>query len=74
MLPILKENFITVNVSNLPVGLAEELAFSENEIKKLKIARQQSITFDENYPETNPERAMKFRRVNPPRENSVKRA
>ncbi len=74
MLPILKGDFIMVNVNNLPVGLAEELAFSENEIKELKIAREQPIVFDEDCPETTPERALKFRRVNPPRENSVKRA
>ncbi len=74
MLPILKGGFIMVNVSNLPVGLAEELAFSEDEIEELKIAREKPIVFDEDCPETTPERAMKFRRVNPPRENRTKRA
>ena len=63
-----------VNIRNLPTGLAKELAFSEDEIKELKIAKEKPIVFDENCPETTPERAMKFRRVNPPRENNAKRA
>ncbi len=29
-----------VNVSNLPAGLAEELAFSEDELHELQIARK----------------------------------
>ncbi len=63
-----------VNVNNLPAGLAEELAFSEDELQELKIARKKTIIFDEDCPETTPERAMKFRRVNPPRESIAKRA
>lgn len=63
-----------VNISNMPVGLAEELAFTEEEMRELEIAREKPIVFDEDCPETTPERAMKFRRVNPPRETSVRRA
>ncbi|MCM1048359.1 MAG: hypothetical protein NC433_08035 [Clostridiales bacterium] len=63
-----------VNISNMPIDLAKELAFSEEEMEELKIAREKAIVFDEDCPETTPERAMKFRRVNPPRNNSVKRA
>ncbi len=48
---------------NLPAGLAEELAFSEDELQELKIARKKPIIFDEDCPETTLERAMKFRRV-----------
>lgn len=63
-----------VNVSSMPAGLAEELAFSEEEIKELKLAREKPIVFDAECPETTPERAMKFRRVNPPRGANAKRA
>ena len=38
------------------------------------IAKEKPIVFDEDCPETTPKRAMKFRRVNPPRENNAKRA
>ena len=36
-----------VNVSSMPDGLAEELVFSEEEIKELKLAREKPIVFDE---------------------------
>jgi hypothetical protein len=40
---------------------------TDEEIKKLEEANQKPIVFDEDCPETTPERAIKFRRVNPPR-------
>ncbi len=45
----------------------KELAFTPEELKELERARTMLITFDEVCPETTPERAMKFRRVNPVR-------
>ena len=45
----------------------DELAFSEDELKELERARTLPITFDEDSPETTPQRAIRFRRVNPPR-------
>ena len=45
----------------------DELAFSERELEELERARNMSITFEEDYPEITPEKAVKFRRVNPPR-------
>ena len=45
----------------------KELAFTPEELKELERARTMLITFDEDCPETTPERAMKFRRVNPVR-------
>ncbi len=42
-----------------------ELAFTPEELKELERARTMPITFDEDCPETTPERAVKFRRVNP---------
>ena len=47
--------------------LINELAFTPEDLKELERARTMPITFDEDCPETTPERAMKFRRVNPVR-------
>ena len=57
-----------VNISEITPDLAKELAFSEEELKELKSAKAKEIVFDEDCPETTPERALKFKRVNPPRE------
>ena len=40
---------------------------NEEEMKLLKESREKPIVFDEDCPETTPERAIRFRRVNPPR-------
>lgn len=47
--------------------LVRELAFTEDERAELDRARTMPITFDEDCPETTPERALRFRRVNPVR-------
>ncbi len=47
--------------------LAEELAFTENERAELNRARTLPIVIDEDCPETTPEQALKFKRVNPVR-------
>lgn len=60
-----------VNMSDLPQEVMEELAFTAEEKKELDNARKMPITFDEDCPETTPERALKFRRVNPPRKIPV---
>lgn len=44
-----------------------DMAFSEEELQELERARSMPITFDDDCPETTPERAVKFRRVNPRR-------
>ncbi len=46
------------------------LNFTAEEEAELKKAREMPITFDEDCPETTPERALKFKRVNPPRRSS----
>ena len=46
--------------------LKKELAFTEEELKELELARKMPITFDEDCPEIGPEKAIKFRRVNQP--------
>ena len=55
-----------VSISDMTEEMKKELAFTEEERKELDNARKMPITFDEDCPETTPERALKFRRVNPP--------
>jgi len=56
-----------VNTEILTSEQLKELAFTLEELEQLKKARNMPITFDEDCPETTPERAVHFRRVNPPR-------
>ena len=63
-----------VNTKEMTESLIKELAFSEEELRELKAAKEKPIVFDEDCPETTPERALKFRRVNPPRGAGKKRA
>ena len=42
-------------------------ALTEEEMKQLEEAGKKPVVFDEECPETTPERAIRFRRVNPPR-------
>lgn len=55
------------NAADLTKEVINELAFTPKELKELERARTMPITFDEDCPETTPERAMKFKRVNPVR-------
>lgn len=57
-----------VNLTEMNKELIKELAFTPNDLAELERARNMPITFDEDCPETTPERAIKFRRVNPPRQ------
>lgn len=61
-----------VNGDLLPDELLEELKFTEDELEELERARNMEIVFDEDCPETTPERAVRFRRVNPPRGSIMK--
>ncbi len=56
-----------VNAADMPRKAMNELAFTKEELEELERARSMPITFDEDCPETTPERAVKFRRVNPVR-------
>ena len=58
---------IMVNTTELTEEMRRELAFSEEDRKALERVRSMPITFDEDCPETTPKRALRFRRVNPPR-------
>ena len=63
-----------VNGNMLSDELLEELKFTEEELRELEKARKMDVVFDEDCPETTPERAVKFRRVNPPRRSAVKQS
>ena len=63
-----------VNTNGMTKEMIESLAFSEDEKAALAEARKRPVVFDEDCPETNPERALKFRRVNPPRSRVEKGA
>ena len=67
---ILKGDFIMVSMNEITKEMMAELAFSKEEQEELARARTMPITFDEDCPETTPERGVKFRRVNPPRQSS----
>ena len=43
------------------------MQFSEEELEEIKNARSMPITYDEDCPETTPEMAKRFHRVNPVR-------
>lgn len=59
-----------VNMNDIPLELQNELAFTKEELAELEHAKKMPITFDADCPETTPERALKFRRVNPPRKRA----
>ncbi len=63
-----------VNTDRMTAEMIKELAFSEEELESLAKARNIPIAFDEDCPETTPERALRFRRVNPSRDCIGKRA
>ena len=56
-----------VKSTEVSAEMKKELAFTEEELAELEAAKKMPITFDSDCPETTPERAVKFRRVNPPR-------
>ena len=66
-----ERGFIMVNVSDLTLEQKKELIFTQEDSEALERARNMPITFDIDCPETTPERAVKFRRVNPPRKTKT---
>ncbi len=56
-----------VNIKNLTSEQMKDLAFTKEELAALEKARTMPITFDEDCPETTPEKAVMFRRINPRR-------
>lgn len=67
MLPTLKGEFTMVNMNDLTPEMKAELAFTKEDRDALERARLMPIAFDEDCPETTPEKAVQFKRVNPPR-------
>ena len=63
----MKGGFIMASAADPTREVINELTFLPEGLKELERARTIPITFDEDCPETTPERAMKFRRVNPVR-------
>ena len=61
----MREKSIIVNMNSITEEMKKELALTEEELKELEQARKMPITFDEDCPEISPEKAIKFRRVNP---------
>lgn len=63
-----------VNTSEITNEMLRDLAFSKEEQDEIVKSRTMPILFDEDCPETTPERALKFKRVNPPRSDMKKKA
>lgn len=55
-----------VKMSEMSMELKQELAFTKEELAELEAAKKMQSRLMR-CPETTPERAVKFRRVNPPR-------
>ena len=60
-----------VDIGNLTGQQIKELRLTEEEIKELENIRSMPVAFDEDCPETTPEMAIRFKRVNPPRKGIV---
>lgn len=60
------------NTKSLTKEQRKELSFTKEELAALEKARTMPITFDEDCPETTPEKAVMFRRVNPRRSAHAK--
>ena len=52
-------------VNDMTIKLSDDLTFTQEELTDLEKARTMPIEFDEDCPETTPERALHFHRVNP---------
>lgn len=59
-----------VRTDQITPDMAKELSFTEEEREELRKARKQEIVFDEDCPEVTPEKAVRFRRVNPKKPDS----
>ena len=58
------------NTVEFSLDTVRELTFSKSDLEELERARAMPITFDEDCPETTPEQALQFRRVNPVRKTA----
>lgn len=60
-----------VNTETMSESLIRELAFTVKERREIEEAGRMPVQFDEDCPETTPEQAIRFRRVNPPRRKTA---
>ena len=58
------------DMNDIGAELRKELALTSEQLAELERARKMPIVFDDDCPETRPEDAMKFRRVNPPQKHT----
>ncbi|MBQ6409418.1 MAG: hypothetical protein IJJ64_15460 [Butyrivibrio sp.] len=56
-----------VKISNLSEEQIKELQFTDEEKRQLDEAKRKPLTYDDDCPAVTPEKAVKFKRVNPPR-------
>ena len=56
-----------VDINTINKDIINELSFTDKEIEEIVKASMMPIAFDADCPEVTPEKAVKFRRVNPPR-------
>ena len=63
-------SFTGENMRERRMDEGRTILFTPEELAELENARKMPITFDEDCPETTPERAIKFKRVNPPRKTA----
>ena len=61
-------SYVCNNRKNHGVHVCNNLGIQQKPLEELVIHKIEEIVFDEDCPETTPERALKFKRVNPPRE------
>ena len=55
-----------IKASKMEPEMLKELAFTQDDIDELNRSRNMPIAFDGDCPETTPEKAVRFHRVNPP--------
>ena len=65
---VLKGGYIMASIRDIDNIVEEEMTFNKEELKEIKRAREMPVVFDDDCPEVTPEKAMKFRRVNPRRQ------
>ena len=63
----MKGDYIMVDINTINKDIINELSFTDKEIEEIVKASMMPIAFDADCPEVTPEKAVKFRRVNPPR-------
>lgn len=58
-----------VNTNTMTEEMVRELAFTKEDREELKKMKEKEIVFSDDCPEVTPQKAIRFKRVNPPRAN-----